>query len=109
MAHVAARRQRRRLSDGYNAASLKAPILRTPRLSLRELTLDDAGFIVELLNDPSWLRFIGDKNVRTLEDARRYLANGRMKMYAEQGFGLWLVERGEDGAQLGICGLVKRE
>jgi len=63
----------------------------------------------ELLNDPSWLRFIGDKKVRSLEDARRYIEEGPMRMYAVRGFGLWLVERKSDGAPLGICGLVKRE
>ena len=61
------------------------------------------------MNDPSWIRFIGDKNVRSVDDARRYIEQGPMKMYAERGYGLWLVERKADGAPLGICGLVKRE
>ncbi len=55
------------------------------------------------------MRFIGDKNVRSLDDARRYIEQGPMKMYAERGFGLWLVEGKPDRAPLGICGLVKRE
>lgn len=86
-----------------------APVLETARLALRRLVPADAPFILELLNDPSWLRFIGDKNVRSLEDARAYIQNGPMKMYAERGFGLWLVERKADREPLGICGLVKRE
>ena len=51
-------------------------VIETPRLILRRLTLDDAPFILELVNDPDWLRHIGDKNVRSLDDARAYLTNG---------------------------------
>jgi RimJ/RimL family protein N-acetyltransferase len=65
--------------------------------------------IVELLNDPSWLRFIGDKGVHTLEDARNYLRKGPLAMYEREGFGLYLVERREDGAPIGMCGLIKRD
>lgn len=83
-------------------------VLETARLVLRQLTLDDAGFILALLNEPSWLQFIGDKGVRTSDDARAYLAAGPLKMYREHGFGLWLVELKEGGAPIGICGLIKR-
>jgi len=86
-----------------------SPVLTTPRLQLRELSAADAPFIFELVNDPSWLRYIGDKSVRDVEAAQRYIEGGPMRMYAERGFGLWLVERREDGSPLGICGLVKRE
>jgi [ribosomal protein S5]-alanine N-acetyltransferase len=81
----------------------------TERLRLRPFTLDDAPLIVELLNDPAWLRFIGDRKVRSIEDARGYLENGPMKSYAQNGFGLWLVERKSDAMALGMCGLVKRD
>jgi RimJ/RimL family protein N-acetyltransferase len=84
-------------------------ILETDRLILRLQTTDDAAFILELLNDPSWLRFIGDRCVRTLDDARAYILNESVRMYEQFGFCLYLVERKEDHAQIGICGLVKRD
>jgi len=89
-----------------NAAGI---VLETRRLILRRLNLDDAAFVLELLNDPDWVRFIGDRGLRTLDDACRYLADGPIAMYARLGFGLYLVERIGDGAALGVCGLVKRD
>jgi len=83
-------------------------ILDTTRLTLRQLTPDDAAFIHELLNDPTWLRFIGDRGIRNLDDARSYIANGPVASYAQHGFGLWLVERRTDRVATGICGLLKR-
>ncbi|RNB89213.1 N-acetyltransferase [Brevibacillus nitrificans] len=84
-------------------------VLETERLYLRYQTLDDAPFILELVNDPAWLQFIGDRGVRTLDDARSYIANGAIKSYERDGFGFYLVERKEDHNLLGMCGLVKRE
>jgi RimJ/RimL family protein N-acetyltransferase len=84
-------------------------IFETTRLVLRQLTPDDAAFIHELLNDPTWLRFIGDRGIRSLDDARAYITNGPVASYAQHGFGLWLVERRADGVATGICGLLKRE
>ncbi len=84
-------------------------ILETERLRLRRLSLDDAAFMVDLLNEPSFLRFIGDKGVRTLDDARDYLREGPMASYERHGFGLYLVELKEKGDPMGICGLVKRD
>jgi len=84
-------------------------ILETDRLRLRELSLEDAPFILELVNEPSWLRFIGDRGVRDLDSARAYLQNGPMAMYARHGFGLYKVELKEDGTPMGMCGLLKRE
>jgi RimJ/RimL family protein N-acetyltransferase len=84
-------------------------VLDTDRLILRRLTLNDAEFIYRLVNDPSWLRFIGDKNVRTQGDARRYIEAGPAAMYAQRGFGLWLAERSEDRVPIGMCGLIKRD
>ena len=63
----------------------------------------------ELLNDPDWLRFIGDKQVRSLDGARHYLRNGPMAMVEKHGHGLCCVERRSDGQALGMCGLIKRE
>jgi ribosomal-protein-alanine N-acetyltransferase len=88
-----------------------APVLLTPRLAVRAFTLEDAAFIVELLNDPGWLKHIGDRGVRTLDDARRYLIDGPIAAGARQGFALWAVLRRDDasGVPIGMCGLVRRE
>lgn len=86
-----------------------AIVLETERLHLRRFCLEDAPFILELLNDPSFLRYIGDKGVRTLEDARNYLTKGPAASYAAHGFGLYLTLRRTDGVPLGMCGLLKRD
>lgn len=72
------------------------------------MTAGDAEFILELLNDEAFLRFIGDKGVRTLDDARRYVDSGPRASYREHGFGLFLT-RLHDGTPIGMCGLLKRE
>lgn len=84
-------------------------VLETDRLALRRLALDDADFILDLLNDPSFLRYVGDKGVRTQEDARRYILEGPVDSYERFGFGLYLVTVKETGVRTGICGLLKRE
>ena len=84
-------------------------ILETDRLILREFNTDDAAFILSLLNNPSWLQYIGDRNVKTMEDAHNYLLNGPMKSYHENGFGLSMVEIKESHIPIGMCGLIKRE
>ena len=84
-------------------------VLQTPRLAMRELRGSDAPFILRLLNDPAWLRYIGDRGVRTVEGAREYLETRMISMYARLGFGLWMVEPRTGGAPMGICGLVKRD
>ncbi len=81
----------------------------TERLTIRAFTLDDAAFIVTLVNDPDWLRFIGDKAVKTEEDACRYLTAGPLAMYGLHGFGLCAIERNKDRATIGMCGLIRRE
>src|SRR5665213_2716739 len=82
--------------------------IETDRLRLRRLVAGDAPFILALLNEQSFLRFIGDKGVRTLDDARDYIAT-QTASYDRFGFGLYLAERKRDGAAIGICGLVKRD
>lgn len=84
-------------------------VIETERLVLRRQTLDDAGFILALVNDPAWLRYIGDRGVRTHEQARVYIQEGAHKMYDQHGFGLYLMERKGDHTPVGICGLVKRD
>lgn len=83
-------------------------VIQTERLVLRQLELDDAEFIVELLNEAAFLRFIGDKGVRTPDDARAYLRKGPMESYGLNGFGLYATCL-LDGTPVGICGLVKRD
>src|SRR5215212_8409472 len=71
-------------------------VLATERLVLRWLNAEDADFIFELMNDPDWLRYIGDRGIRTLDDARGFIASGPVAMYARLGFGLYAVELRED-------------
>jgi len=83
--------------------------LETERLTLQHLSPEtDAEFILRLLNEPSFLQYIGDKSVRTPDDARGYIRNGPMKSYEENGFGLYRVGLRENGSAIGICGLIKR-
>ncbi|HEX8250471.1 MAG TPA: GNAT family N-acetyltransferase [Pyrinomonadaceae bacterium] len=84
-------------------------IIETERLSLRRITDEDAEFIFELVNEPGWIQNIGDRNVRTIDDARRYIADKLAASYERFGFGLYLVELKESGAAAGMCGLVKRD
>ena len=84
-------------------------MLETARLLLRRFSEDDAPFILTLLNEPSFLRYIGDKKVRTLADARQYIVNGPVASYERNGFGLLLVELKESHTPIGMCGLLKRE
>ena len=83
--------------------------LETERLYIRHLTKDDAPFILELLNDPSFIQNIGDRNVRTMTDAESYITNGPVSSYEKNGFGLDLVTLKETGQSIGICGLIKRD
>jgi len=86
-----------------------AKILETERMILRELSPDDADFILVLLNTPTWLQFIGDRNVKNVEQARKYIAEGPLRSYRENGFGLSLVELKESDIPIGVCGLLKRD
>ena len=84
-------------------------VLETERLLVRRLELEDAAFIYELVNEPSWLRYIGDKNVQNITDAQRYIRNGPVEMYDRLGFGLFRVELKKSGDPIGICGFLKRD
>jgi RimJ/RimL family protein N-acetyltransferase len=83
--------------------------LETKRLLVRRLTADDAEFVLTLLNEPSFLRYIDDKKVRNLDEARQYILNGPVASYERHGFGLNLVELKESHTPIGICGLLKRD
>ena len=84
-------------------------VTETERLLVRRLDTADSAFILQLVNEPSWVRFIGDKGVHTLDDARRYIEKGPVTMYERFGFGLYAVESKEMHALVGICGLIQRE
>lgn len=84
-------------------------ILETPRLYLRKMTLTDAEFIIQLLNEPAYILFIGDRGVRTHEEARTYLRETIITSYEKNGFGLYLVELKDDATPIGCCGLINRD
>lgn len=84
-------------------------ILETERLLLRHLNDDDAEFMLELLNDPSFIENIGDRKIRELDGAKAYIRNGPVASYAKNGFGLYLVQLKETRESIGMCGLIKRD
>jgi len=85
-----------------------AKVIETERLLLRRLVPGDAAFMLGLLNDPDWIRFIGDRGVRSIDAAREYLISGPIAMYGLEGFGLYRVEQKIDAQPVGVCGLIKR-
>ena len=93
--------------EQIGASELK--VIETERLMLRQFVPADAPFILELLNEPSFIQNIGDRHVRTLSDAEGYLETGPITSYAKNGFGLYLVQRKESNESIGMCGLIKRE
>lgn len=84
-------------------------ILETERLIICHITIEDANFIFELLNDPNWIKYIGNKNVHDLESAKNYILNVPIKSYEKFGFGLFLVKLKDLNIPIGICGLIKRD
>ena len=95
---------------GVNGVGVNTDVVaETERLRLRRLTAEDAGFVLELLNEPAFVRFIGDREVRTLEEARAYTVDVFAASYHLLGFGLYCVEVKSTGESAGLCGLVKRE
>lgn len=83
-------------------------VIQTARLTLSHLTGDEAEFIFRLMNSPGWLKFIGDRGIRTLDDAGNYIRNNTIRSYSENGFGMYLVQTNADMVPIGVCGLVKR-
>ncbi|SEW34374.1 Protein N-acetyltransferase, RimJ/RimL family [Chitinophaga sp. YR573] len=84
-------------------------ISETERLSINELTVQDAPFVLTLLNTPTWLRFIGDRGIKNLDEARNYLLNGPIASYKRLGFGLYLIKLKEGDIPVGMSGLIKRD
>jgi len=83
--------------------------IESERILLRPLTLEDAGFILELLNTDGFIKYIGDRNVRTVDQAKTYILNGPLKSYETNGFGLSLAELKSNRMPVGMCGLLKRD
>ena len=83
--------------------------LETERVILRPFVSADAPFVLALVNEPGWLRYIGDKGVRNLSDAARYIEEGPQAMYQKHGFGLLVVTACGTGEPIGMCGLLKRD
>ncbi|MFT4416858.1 GNAT family N-acetyltransferase [Fredinandcohnia humi] len=84
-------------------------VIETERLILRWGTEKDAPFILELLNDPTWIHYLGDRGIKTIEQATEYISSSLLEMYKNFGFGLYIVVHKEDGIPVGICGLLKRD
>ncbi|MBT4736829.1 MAG: GNAT family N-acetyltransferase [Candidatus Marinimicrobia bacterium] len=83
-------------------------IIETDRLTLAELQIEDAPFILELYNDPDFIKFIGDRGIGSLSNAEQFIETGPRASYAEHGHGLYLVQL-KDGTSIGICGILKRD
>lgn len=85
-------------------------ILKTERLVIREMdAAGDASFILELLNTSKFLKYIGDRGVRTVGVASQFIENRYRRSYRDHGFGLYTVELISDGTPIGMCGFVKRD
>lgn len=84
-------------------------VLETPRLALRRFTLDDAEFVHAMVNDPAWIEHIGDRGVRTVEDARAYIRDRTLAQYDRLGFGMYVVTLRDSGEAIGSCGLIRRD
>jgi RimJ/RimL family protein N-acetyltransferase len=85
------------------------PHITTARLSLSTISIDDATFYLQLLNEPSWHQFIGDRGIRTLEEAKTAISNGPIEMQNRLGFSLYIVKLSDTGTPIGLCGLLKRD
>lgn len=84
-------------------------MISTERLNLIIVTLEDAPFFLELYNSPTFIQFIGDKNIKSLEDARNYIQNRFFPQIEKLGYGNYLITRKEDGAKVGAVGIFERE
>lgn len=80
----------------------------TKRLVIEEATISDAPFYFQLLNSPSWIRYIGDRGIYTVSDAEKYIRNSLIRSYRELGYGLFKVSL-QEGTPIGVCGFLSRE
>lgn len=84
-------------------------IAETKRLEISKFSIDDAGFYLKLLNTPNWIKYIGDRNVKTIKEAEDYLENGILKSYNELGFGFYKLQLKSNNTIIGTCGIIKRD
>ncbi|NNF40325.1 MAG: GNAT family N-acetyltransferase [Woeseiaceae bacterium] len=84
-------------------------VLETRRLTLRRITLDDAGFMLSIWNDPAFVRYVGDRGIRNEEEAAAAIAQSAFTLYENYGYGPYCMTRKADGVQVGICGLFRRD
>ena len=84
-------------------------VIETERLKLLKLSVDDSKFIFELLNDPDWIKYIGDRNIKNENDAEKYITDKIITSYEKFGFGLYLVKEKQSNVSIGLCGLIKRD
>ena len=84
-------------------------ILETERLIISEISIEDAPFFYDLVNDPEWIQFIGDRNVKTIADAENYLSTKIIPSYKKNGFGFYLVSIKSKNLPIGISGLIDRD
>lgn len=88
---------------------MNSPLISTDRLSIRKFNLDDADFIYRLLNSEAWIKYIGNRNIRNLEDATNYIVNSPLYFYQKFGFGPYLVALKDTHEPIGMCSLIKRD
>lgn len=85
-------------------------ITETERLLISKFTLDDAPFFMELVNSPHWIKYIGERHIKTIAEAKEAIENGHLKSYHENGFGFYkLLLKEENNKPIGTCGLIKRK
>ncbi|WP_338357180.1 GNAT family N-acetyltransferase [Yeosuana marina] len=84
-------------------------VAETERLLISKFSLDDAPFFLKLVNTPNWIKYIGDRNLKTIQDAENYLTNGTLKSYKDHGFGFYKLQEKQQQKTIGTCGLIKRE
>lgn len=84
-------------------------IAETERLVISELSLDDAPFFLKLVNTPNWIKYIGDRNLKTVKDAEDYLTKGTLKSYKDYGFGFYKLQEKQSKNIIGTCGLINRK
>jgi RimJ/RimL family protein N-acetyltransferase len=88
---------------------MPSALFTSDRLSIRKFTLDDAPFIFELLNEPDWIKFIGDRHIKTPEDAKNYIVNVLFSIYRKYDFGPYLIALKENEKPVGMTSLIKRD
>ena len=83
--------------------------IETERLTLTEFTNDDASFFYDLVNEPAWKKYIGDRNINSIKDAETYLTEKIIPSYQQYGFGFYIVSLKSNNVSIGMCGLIKRD